>query len=326
MLCKNCEKVIPDNEMVCSYCGTSALDIQNKNGNTKNNNAKYSNRKRNRKKNRHNNITNINETTLNNTENEQTPTEPLCNMPQTFKPEIEQPQNTPEMPPSQTEQPQSPPPPPQPEITKPPVVPQNDISDTQTDNSDIMFGVERVKRDSDLPKPDNKHTMGESSGIVYEIAEELYRKEKTESEIEALCQPPFKKVFSQKQIEELNRQAEEKTRTLVSSTVEPEKKETKPEPEPQIIEPPKENNPISTAKAFALQLVLFVPIVNIITALIFGFRKNSNLNMKAYSRAFCIWCVIVMAVSLAYISFLYFSDPMHSISIINLQNFFQQPI
>ena len=326
MLCKNCEKVIPDDETVCSYCGTSALDIQSKNGNTKKDIAKYSNRKRNRKKNKRNNITNINETRLIDTESAKPATEPLCNMPQEFKPELEPPQTTPEMPPSQSEQPQSPPPLQQPEITKPPVMPQNDIADTETDNSDVVFGIERVKRDSDLPKPDNKHTMSDSTGIVYEIAEELYRKEKTASEIEALCQPPFKKVFSQKQIEELNRQAEEKTRSLVSSTVEPEKKETKPEPQPQIIEPPKEQNPISTAKAFLLQLVLFVPVVNIITALIFGFRKNSNLNMKAYSRAFCIWCVIVMAVSLVYISVLYFSDPMHSISIMNLQNLFQRSI
>ncbi|MDD6489902.1 MAG: hypothetical protein PUG48_08840 [Clostridia bacterium] len=324
MLCKNCENVIPDDETVCSYCGTSALDIQNKNGNTK---KEYnSNRKRNRKKNRRNNVSDINGTGFNNTESVKSTAEPLCNMPQKFKPELEPPQNTPEMPPSQTEQPQNPPPPPQPEITKPPVTPQNDMTDTEINDSDVMSGIERVKRDSDLPKPDNRHTMSESTGIVYEIAEELYRKEKTASEIEALCQPPFKKVFSQKQIEELNRQAEEKTRTLVSSTVEPEKKETKPEPEPKIIEPPKEQSPISTSKAFLLQLVLFVPIVNIITALIFGFRKNSNLNMKAYSRAFCIWCVIVMAVSLVYISVLYFSDPMHSISIMNLQNLFKQPI
>lgn len=320
MLCKNCEKVIPDDETVCSYCGTSALDIQTKTGNTK---KEYnSNRKRNRKKNRRNNVSDINGTNLNNHESAKPTTEPLCNMPQEFKPELEPPQTTPEMPPSQTEQPQSPPPPPQPEITRPPVTPQDDM----TDNPDVMFGVERVKYDSDLPKPDNKHTLNDSTGIVYEIAEELYRKEKTATEIEALCQPPFKKVFSQKQIEELNRQAEEKTRSLVSSTVEPEKKETKPEPEPKIIEPPKENNPISTAKAFLLQLVLFVPVVNIITALILGFRKNSNLNMRAYSRAFCIWCVIVMAVSLVYISVLYFSDPMHSISIMNLQNLFQRSI
>ena len=323
MLCKNCENVIPDNETVCSYCGTSALDIQAKNGTTKKDNAKYSNRKRNRKKNRRNNITNINEPLLKCEEPEKTTLEPLDNMPQTFKPELEPTKATPEMPPSQTEQPQSPPPPQQPEITAPPVTPQKSESDTATDNSETMFGIERVKRDCDLPKPDNKHTMNAASGIVYEIAEELYRKEKTASEIEALCQPPFKKVFSEKQIEELNRQAEEKTRTLVSSTVEPPKKEVEPETIQQIAEPPKENNPISTAKAFALQLALFVPIVNIITALLFAFRKNSNLNMKAYSRAFCIWCVIIMTALLVCLSVLYFSAPIHSTALIRLENLFR---
>lgn len=310
MLCKNCEKVIPENQTVCSYCGTSAMDVLTENSNSRKNNNQYSNRKRNRKKNKRNNITRINDAV--NIEPPPSAAESPDKMPQEFKPEIEAPQNVPEMPQESV-------PPEKPEIPNPPTEQPKDIQ------TDTLSEIERVSKNSELPKPDNKHTLPDSSGIVYEVAEKLYVKEKTASEIEALCQPPFKKVFSEKQIRQLDEQAKEKARTLVSSTV------TEPEPEIKTkienISVQEENNklqnkPVTTAGAFLLQLVLLIPIVNIAAAMFFSFGKNANFNIKSYTRAFLMWCVIAMTAALIFFSVMYFSDPTHRITEINLNNLF----
>lgn len=316
MLCKNCEKVIPENQTVCSYCGTSAVDILSDNSNAKNNNSRYSNRKRNRKKNKKNNITPINDVI--NTEFQQSDTENPDNMPQEFKPELEPLQSVPEMPNPPMESPQQQTVP-QPEIPNPPTEPTKNIQ------VDTMAEIERVSKNSELPKPDNKRKLPEASGIMYEIAEELYIKEKTAAEIEALCQPPFKKVFSEKQIKQLDEQAKEKARTMVSSTVTESEPEIKPEP--QVVcesekDDSKQNKPVTTAGAFLLQFVLLIPIVNIATAMFFSFRKSANLNMRAYSRAFLMWCVIVMFALIAFLTVMYFSNSSYRVINIDFRNLF----
>lgn len=312
MLCKKCERVIPENQTVCSYCGTSAVDILSEDVKSNKNNNQYSNRKRNRKKNKRNNITHINDAIK--TEPAQSTTENPDKMPQKIKPEIETPQNMPEMPIAPKEQPQ-------PEIPNPPVEIPKDIE------VDTLSEIERVEKDSELPKPDNKRTLPDSSGIMYEIAEELYMKEKTASEIEALCQPPFKKVFSERQIEQLNEQAKEKARKLASSTIPEPKIEVKPEPEiiPEKEEPEnKQNKSITTAGAFLLQLVFLIPIVNIITSMCFAFNKTANPSLKSYSRAFLIWGVIIMLAALVYFAVFYFLNPANTFFNIDWSRLFQR--
>ena len=85
-------------------------------------------------------------------------------------------------------------------------------TDTDEEGSYYSVGMASVKKDSDLPKANNQHILPAASGIVYEIAEELYCREKTAAEIEALCQPPFRKVFDSQRMEQLDRQATEETR------------------------------------------------------------------------------------------------------------------
>ncbi len=322
MLCKKCERVIPENQTVCSYCGTSALDIL-PDTEGKRNNSQYSNRKRNRKKNKRNNITKINPSII--LEDEaKTPAENPDKMPQEFKPEMEPPKpSVPEItavPPEQPSETTSPPP--QPEI-----IPQN--PEPQRDSVvDTISDIERVSHNNELPKIDNKRKLPEASGIIYEIAEELYLKEKTESEIEALCQPPFKKVFSEKQLKQLDEQAKERARNLVSSTVtEPEPKSVPPEKREPITEinisENNQNKSITTAGAFLLQLSLFVPIVNIITAIFFSFGKTQNTNIRSYTRAFLIWCIIFMTAALVYLSIFYFTSPSNFLNTFNLLSLFK---
>lgn len=169
-------------------------------------------------------------------------------------------------------------------------------------SSYVPIGTEYVKTDRELPKAGNIHTMS-SSGIIYEIAEELYRREKTAAEIEALCQPPFKRVFDRDQLERLDMQAKEKTRTLISNISEAEPQQTKK------AEPQKEQVPISTASAFLLQLLFFIPIVNVAFAFYYSFGKHSNYNKKAYSRAFLIFGLIFMTGALIFFAFCFFKSP-----------------
>ncbi len=286
MLCQKCEKEIPENNAVCSYCGTSVSH----NSKTNPKGAK----KRSRKKNAKNNITHISKA---NTSPEAQPNQP--------KPEISNPpQPEPEIKTIPTELPQAAPPAPQPEIPAQPTVTQPEVS------QDVNISFEKVKLDSELPKADNKNTLPDASGIIYEIAEELYYREKADAEIEALCRPPFKKVFSDEQLSRLNEQARADARDIAQSAVsgfemnltENKKSENGASKESNAA------NPISTAKAFWLQLVLMVPILNIILGIAFSFNSSSNLNIRAYSRAFLVWCIISVIIALATVSALYFTN------------------
>ena len=164
------------------------------------------------------------------------------------------------------------------------------------------FDTACVKNDRDLPKADNSHVLPESCGIVYEVAEELYRREKTASEIEALCQPPFKKVFDREQLEQLDRQAREDTFRLLSAEGmgNPASDDTKT---------------FSMGTAFWLQAVLFVPVLNLVTALLFSFRRAANpktSGIQVYCRAFLAWMAVLMTAALIFFAVSYFSDPAHT--------------
>lgn len=173
-------------------------------------------------------------------------------------------------------------------------------------------GAEYVKTDSELPQADNRRTLPDSSGILYEIAEELYRKEKTASEIEALCQPPFKKVFDEKQIERLDRQVKKDTLRLVASA----KEDSVRTPVKDSV--PNEEKPISTAKALIVQFLLFVPVINIAAAFIFSFKKGINKSIRAYGRGFLIWLACFMTGALVWFAAVYFTNPANYASLLNL--------
>ncbi len=52
------------------------------------------------------------------------------------------------------------------------------------------------------------------------------------------------------------------------------------------------NKPLSTATFFFTKLLFLIPIINLIFILIWSFKKNTNLNLKSYSRAMLIWYII----------------------------------
>lgn len=52
--------------------------------------------------------------------------------------------------------------------------------------------------------------------------------------------------------------------------------------------------PLSTASFFIMQIIFFIPIVNIIFLLIWSFKKNINANQKAFSRSILIWLLIIL--------------------------------
>lgn len=176
---------------------------------------------------------------------------------------------------------------PQPEITRPPVSSANEV-----------FGGS-IRTDV---QPEKETPLSDSSGIVYEIAEELYRKEKTQAELEALCHPPFTKVFTQKQKDTLDREAEERTRRLVSAAALAQAKEPVFLPDGLYEEADK---PISTAAAFLIQLIMLIPVVNIAVAIILSFTGNTNRNIRAYTRGFLMWSVLFTLALLAYLAVYY---------------------
>ena len=291
MLCKSCEKEIPENQTVCLNCGTSALAPETAVESPQKKRAKKRGRKKNRtepevsltvleKEKEQSTVSSETAVTTNKSSDS-------ANTDSKLIPETDEEVSMPVL------QYQS--------ADTEPVNEENVFSPVEREHTVyIPLGTQYVKLDNELPKADNKHTLPESSGIIYEIAEELYKKEKTASEIEALCQPPFKKVFDRKQIEQLERQAEEKTRRMLLSTTD----ET--EHGEKTAGFVKEYKPLSTAKAFFTQLLLLLPLVNIVTALVFSFGKKTDPNIRAYNRAFLIWTTIALLSALGFFAYDYF--------------------
>lgn len=56
----------------------------------------------------------------------------------------------------------------------------------------------------------------------------------------------------------------------------------------------KRNRPMKTASFFWTQVVLLIPVLNILLLFIWAFRKHSNANRKAYARSILIWIILVM--------------------------------
>ncbi len=294
MLCKSCEKEIPENQTVCLNCGTSALAPETAEEPTQKKHTKKRGRKRNRTE------ANTALLTVVEKEKEQSTVSPetavnsdtaadTANAVTNNDPETDRDVSMPELQYNTAD------------TIKEPENEEAAFSSVEREHTVYLpLGTQYVKLDNELPKADNKHTLPDSSGIIYEIAEELYKKEKTASEIEALCQPPFKKVFDSKQIEQLERQAEEKTRRMLLSTTDD--KELDGKSSVSV----KEYKPLSTAKAFFTQLLLLLPLVNIVTALVFSFGKKSDPNIRAYNRAFLIWTTIAIISALSFFAYDYF--------------------
>lgn len=53
------------------------------------------------------------------------------------------------------------------------------------------------------------------------------------------------------------------------------------------------SKPLSTASFFIMQIIFFIPIINVILLLIWSFKKNINANQKAFSRSILIWFLII---------------------------------
>ncbi len=308
MLCKNCENEIPENKTVCANCGTA---VSFKSSDRKRKNFPGSRKNKNKQQ---NNITYValsdNKATdesidvsivKNNTLIENIKTDETTHTDSNFltdKATSADKSSAPADTAAETEKKDD-------NYTT--VYSCNDYQSQR--NSYVPIGAEYVKTDRELPKAANIHTMS-SSGIIYEIAEELYRKEKTASEIEALCQPPFKRVFDKEQIEKLDMEAKEKTRTLIANISDPEPSSSLKQ------EIPKDKAPISTASAFLIQLLFFIPVINLVTAFYYSFSKNSNYNKKAYSRAFLIFSLIFMAGALVFFAVYFFKTPSNHAKVI----------
>lgn len=158
------------------------------------------------------------------------------------------------------------------------------------------------------------------SGIMYEIAEELYMKEKMQSEIEAYSQPPFKKVFDESNTSALDREAKNRTRRLAEAALAASTKEPAFLPDDGYSET---NKPIDTRTAFLLQLVFMIPVVNIVTALYFAFFKNTNKNIRSFSRGIVIWAAVFMALLFVYFALFYVLSPVNRTQFTWAESFFR---
>ncbi len=179
----------------------------------------------------------------------------------------------------------------------------------------IPMGTEYVRNTPVSVK--EKKTLPQAEGIVYEVAEELYRKEKTAERLEALCQPPFKKIFNPQQLQRLNDEANQKLSTMLAET-DADKKAS--DSEARDIK----QRPISTVTAFFLQTVMLFPILNVFVMMILTFRKDTNINLKAYSKAFLLHSFIVMTIALLFLTVNFFTNSGHSSFIQKIFNLFSE--
>ncbi len=129
-----------------------------------------------------------------------------------------------------------------------------------------------------------------SRGLLYEIAEELYIREKTAAELEALARPPFQKVFDRSDTASLDREAARRTKRLIEKAG-----ENAPSPTflPEAVY--EENaRPLGTIQAFAAELLLMLPLIGIAAAIVFSLNPRINKNLRSLSRAYLILAAIVI--------------------------------
>ncbi len=121
-------------------------------------------------------------------------------------------------------------------------------------------------------------------GLIYEVAEELYIKERTAAELEALAKPPFHRTYDEFRERSLDAEALRQTKRLISMAGDN-------MPSPTFLpEATYEQNdrPLGTAQAFTAVLLMLIPGVNIVTAIIFAVIPGTNRNLRSLSRAFLI--------------------------------------
>lgn len=172
---------------------------------------------------------------------------------------------------------------------------------------DICTGkVEEYDGENDIYSYSDYRRCFQSCGIVYDIAEEIYRLERTRTEIEALEQPPFRKVFDSETLDRLNTQADEQTRKLYSVKYHSENvaEQTEDESEPETQKPN-----FSTLKALGLQILFLIPLVNIFSAMALSFGARTDKSIRAYARGYMILSSVFISAALGYIIFSAFSDP-----------------
>lgn len=167
---------------------------------------------------------------------------------------------------------------------------------TVSEAKDVFKGS--VSTDIKLDK-DEPVAVPDGSGIVYEVAEELYRKEKTQAELEALCHPPFTKIFTENQKATLDKEADDRTKRLVSAAAQAQAKDPTYLPDGLYEEIDK---PIGTANAFLLELIMLIPVLNVIAAIICSFTGKTNKNIRSFSRGFLIWSVLFTLAVSAYLT------------------------
>ena len=73
--------------------------------------------------------------------------------------------------------------------------------------------------------------------------------------------------------------------------------------------PARTEKPPTTASTFVLQLLLMLPVINLVAALVYAFRPNATPHKKAYCRAFLIWMTLLLSAALVFLAFYCFVDP-----------------
>ncbi len=166
--------------------------------------------------------------------------------------------------------------------------------------------LEEYDTDNDIYSYSDYRRCFQSCGIVYDVAEEIYRRERTSAEIEALEQPPFRKVLDAETMDKLNAQAEERTRKLYSvkrkAGSRAEQSETAHEQKTSV-------RRFSTLKALALQILFLIPIVNVFSAMALSFGSRTDKSIRAYARGYMILSLVFISAALGYIIYSSLSDP-----------------
>lgn len=74
----------------------------------------------------------------------------------------------------------------------------------------------------------------------------------------------------------------------------------------------KYNKPFKTSTFFWTQVILLVPVLNIILLLVWAFRKHSNANRKAYARSILLWLLVfIFLLAIGIIILLAFGYPIN---------------
>lgn len=121
------------------------------------------------------------------------------------------------------------------------------------------------------PKSDKQNSkLYETEGIIYEIAEALYLSETEQAQAEAALEPPFRKELTDTERENIKQNIKENISQEISLS----------------------DTTVKTSGAFWFQLVMMIPLINLITALVIGTRRKSNPNYRAFARANLIWYLI----------------------------------